>query len=112
AGRGPLRPFGGGPPERQRGISFAAGKLEIVWRGIVALEKNPQPPGAIENGNRHARRTPRQSRFPQRQSPFDRNILLPKDLPGTWSGQQRDCSGCGDHSERHGHPPWVTTMRL
>src|SRR5947208_13236002 len=51
-----LRPFGGGSPERERSIGLAAGKLEIVRRGVIALEKHAHPAGAIENGNRYARR--------------------------------------------------------
>src|SRR5207237_10177853 len=38
-----LRPFGRGTPERQRGIGLAAGQLEIVRRGVIALEKHAHP---------------------------------------------------------------------
>src|ERR1700719_5295573 len=54
-GLGALHPFERCPPESPRRVGFAAGKLKIVRRRPIALDKNAQPSGAIDDRNGHPR---------------------------------------------------------
>src|SRR5713101_5877399 len=49
-GLGVLRPLRRGLAERARGVGLAAGKLDVMRIGVVALEEDAQPAGAVDNG--------------------------------------------------------------
>src|SRR5262249_34761208 len=62
-GLGALRPFRGGLPERASRVSLAAGKLDVVRIGVIALEENTQPAGAVDDRHRGRGAAFRERRF-------------------------------------------------
>src|SRR5579883_1421140 len=54
-GLGVLRPLRRGLAERARRIGLAAGKLDIMRIGVVALEEDTQSAGAVDDGYRGLR---------------------------------------------------------
>ena len=69
----------------------------------IALEKNAQPAGAIDDGNRYAISAFGERRLRDRQGHVDRNVLLRQHLRagGTRNNDERSDCGSGGQTKRH-----------